>query len=73
MAAHLLILTSEMLAHRESAVYIEAVDGAFGFGARVVQGQRGRQHGLLTLPSAVQVLLIQGLREAKHEEGRQEE
>lgn len=69
----LFLLTSEVLANRESAVHIEAMDGAFGLGALILQAQRRRQHGLLTLPSSIQLLLIQRLREAKHEEGREEE
>lgn len=69
----LFLLTSEVLANRESTVDIEAVDGAFGLGGRILQAQRRRQHGLLTLPSSIQLLLIQRLREAEHEEGREEE
>lgn len=49
------------------------MNGPVGFRALVLQGQGRRQHGLLTLPSAIHVLLVQGLWEAKHEEGRQEE
>lgn len=66
-------LTSEVLADRESAVRVQAVDGASGLGGRVVQGQRRRQHGLLTLPFGVQLLRVQRLREAEHQQGRQEE
>lgn len=72
-SSHLLSLTSEMLTNRESTVHIEAMNGPFGFWARVLQGEGRRQHGLLALPSTIQVLFIQCLREAKHEEGRQEE
>lgn len=49
------------------------MNGPFGFRALVLQGQGRRQHGLLTLPSTIHVLLVQHLGEAEHEEGRQEE
>lgn len=45
------------------------MNGPVGFSVLVVQGQGGRQHGLLTLRSTVHVLLIQRLGEAEHEEG----
>lgn len=62
-----------MLTNREAAVHVEAMHGPFGFGALVLQGQGRRQHGLLTLPSTIHVLLAERLGEAEHEEGRQEE
>lgn len=69
----LYLLTSQMLPDRESAVHVEATKVSVGFRVLALQAQGGGQHGLLTLPSSVHVLLVQRLGEAEHEEGRQEE